>query len=93
MTSVSENKSDHKAEPAAEHTVDIHTTADKLADLRRRAEETLHPVGEAAVETGARRRGGEVLAAFHGWNNSPGGTDRPDSVEPIRSARSGGTSG
>ena len=29
---------------------DIHTTAGKLADLRRRAEETLHPVGEAAVE-------------------------------------------
>jgi len=46
MTSVSE----HKAEAAAEHTVDIHTTAGKLADLRRRTEETLHPVGEAAVE-------------------------------------------
>ncbi|MGB8501556.1 acyl-CoA carboxylase subunit beta [Mycobacterium sp.] len=46
MTSVSE----HSAEPAAEHTIDIHTTAGKLADLRRRAEETLHPVGEAAVE-------------------------------------------
>ena len=29
---------------------DIHTTAGKLADLRARAEETLHPVGEAAVE-------------------------------------------
>ena len=46
MTSVT----DHTAEPAAEHTIDIHTTAGKLADLRRRAEETLHPVGEAAVE-------------------------------------------
>ena len=29
---------------------DIHTTAGKLADLRRRTEEALHPVGEAAVE-------------------------------------------
>jgi propionyl-CoA carboxylase beta chain len=29
---------------------DIHTTAGKLADLRKRAEETLHPVGEGAVE-------------------------------------------
>ncbi|MDT0323796.1 carboxyl transferase domain-containing protein, partial [Streptomyces millisiae] len=29
---------------------DIHTTAGKLADLKRRAEETLHPVGEAAVD-------------------------------------------
>ena len=29
---------------------DIHTTAGKLADLRKRTEETLHPVGEAAVE-------------------------------------------
>jgi propionyl-CoA carboxylase beta chain len=37
-------------EPSAEHTIDIHTTAGKLADLRKRAEETLHPVGEAAVE-------------------------------------------
>src|SRR5271165_955063 len=46
MTRVSE----HKAEAAAEHTADIHTTAGKLADLRRREEETLHPVGEAAVE-------------------------------------------
>src|SRR6201997_2686856 len=46
MTSVSE----HKAEPAAEHIIDIHTTAGKLADLRRRTEETLHPVGEEAVE-------------------------------------------
>src|SRR5258707_9738402 len=46
MTSVS----DRKAEPSAEHTVDIHTTAGKLADLRKRTEETLHPVGEAVVE-------------------------------------------
>jgi len=37
-------------EPAAEHEIDIHTTAGKLADLRKRAEEALHPVGEAAVE-------------------------------------------
>src|SRR3954449_1223475 len=37
-------------EPAAGHEIDIHTTAGKLADLRKRAEETLHPVGEAAVE-------------------------------------------
>ena len=29
---------------------DIHTTAGKLADLRKRTEETLHPVGETAVE-------------------------------------------
>jgi propionyl-CoA carboxylase beta chain len=46
MTSVS----DHRAEAAAEHEIDIHTTAGKLADLRKRTEETLHPVGEAAVE-------------------------------------------
>src|SRR3954467_14480015 len=46
MTSVS----DHKAEPSAEHQPDIHTTAGKLADLRKRTEETLHPVGEKAVE-------------------------------------------
>lgn len=38
-------------EPAAEHVPDIHTTAGKLADLRKRAEAALHPVGEAAVET------------------------------------------
>ena len=37
-------------EPASEHEIDIHTTAGKLADLRKRAEESLHPVGEAAVE-------------------------------------------
>src|SRR5690349_11506284 len=46
MTSVS----DQSVEPSGEHEIDIHTTAGKLADLRRRAEETLHPVGEAAVE-------------------------------------------
>src|SRR4051794_22102355 len=34
----------------AEHQADIHTTAGKRADLRKRAEETLHPVGEQAVE-------------------------------------------
>ncbi|HEX7823950.1 MAG TPA: carboxyl transferase domain-containing protein, partial [Mycobacterium sp.] len=37
-------------EPAAEQQIDIHTTAGKLADLRKRTEETLHPVGEDAVE-------------------------------------------
>ena len=37
-------------EPAADHVVDIHTTAGKLADLRKRAEESKHPVGESAVE-------------------------------------------
>ncbi len=37
-------------EPAAEHEIDIHTTAGKLADLRKRAQETLHPVGEEVVE-------------------------------------------
>src|SRR5215218_9222442 len=46
MTSVS----DQSVEPSGEHTIDIHTTAGKLADLRRRTEETLHPVGEKAVE-------------------------------------------
>ena len=50
MTSSTRTPSEHTAEPAAEHTIDIHTTAGKLADLRRRAEETRHPVGEAAVE-------------------------------------------
>src|ERR1700677_1143085 len=37
-------------EPSAEAVVDIHTPAGKLADLRKRTDETLHPVGEAAVE-------------------------------------------
>src|ERR1700739_1231486 len=46
MTSVT----DHTAEPAAEHTIDIHTTAGKLAELHKRREESLHPVGEDAVE-------------------------------------------
>src|SRR5215218_3188596 len=46
MTSVS----DQSVEPSGEHEIDIHTTAGKLTDLRKRAEETLHPVGEAAVE-------------------------------------------
>ena len=46
MTSVSEQS----VEPSGEHEIDIHTTAGKLADLRKRSEETLHPVGEAAVE-------------------------------------------
>src|SRR6201993_4606969 len=51
MTMTSSIKdAEHTAEPAAKHTIDIHTTAGKLADLRRRTEETLHPVGEAAVE-------------------------------------------
>lgn len=36
--------------PAAPHVIDIHTTAGKLADLRKRAEEAKHPVGEAAVD-------------------------------------------
>src|SRR3954469_1497253 len=44
MTSVTESN----AEPTTD--IDIHTTAGKLADLRKRAEETLHPVGEAAVD-------------------------------------------
>src|ERR1700687_1964817 len=37
-------------EPAAEHEIDIHTTAGQLAKLRKRTEETLRPVGEAAVD-------------------------------------------
>src|ERR1700721_1347960 len=46
MTSVT----DHTAEPAAEHTIDIHTTAGTAAELRKRSEESLPPVGEAAVD-------------------------------------------
>ena len=42
MTSVSE--------PEVDKPIDIHTTAGKLEDLRRRSEETLHPVGQAAVD-------------------------------------------
>src|SRR3954471_25013972 len=45
MTSVTE-----PSLPASTHEIDIHTTAGKLADLRKRTEETLHPVGETAVE-------------------------------------------
>src|ERR1700709_454241 len=36
--------------PAAAHEINIPPTAGKLADLRKRAEETLHPGGETAVE-------------------------------------------
>ncbi|CAJ1501951.1 acyl-CoA carboxylase subunit beta [[Mycobacterium] kokjensenii] len=50
MTSVTEHPGESAVEAQADHVVDIHTTAGKLADLKRRAEETLHPVGEAAVE-------------------------------------------
>ncbi|MBX5485556.1 MAG: acyl-CoA carboxylase subunit beta, partial [Mycolicibacterium hassiacum] len=46
MTSVHEPS----VEPSAEHEIDIHTTAGKLADLRRRTQEAMHPVGEAAIE-------------------------------------------
>ncbi|MBV9722952.1 MAG: acyl-CoA carboxylase subunit beta [Mycobacterium sp.] len=46
MTSVS----DSHVEAKADHHIDIHTTAGKLAELRERTEETLHPVGEAAVD-------------------------------------------
>src|ERR1700752_4089267 len=49
MTSVTD-PSAHSAEPAAEHTIDIHTTVGKLAELHKRREESLHPVGEDAVE-------------------------------------------
>jgi propionyl-CoA carboxylase beta chain len=42
--------SETSVEAQAEHVIDIHTTAGKLADLRKRSEETLHPVGEAAVD-------------------------------------------
>ena len=48
MTSTSET--DAHVEARAEHEIDIHTTAGKLAELRKRSEETLHPVGEAAVQ-------------------------------------------
>ena len=50
MTSVTEHSGETHVEAQADHVVDIHTTAGKLADLKRRTEETLHPVGEAAVE-------------------------------------------
>ena len=42
--------SETTVEAQAEHDIDIHTTAGKLAELRKRNEETLHPVGEAAVD-------------------------------------------
>jgi propionyl-CoA carboxylase beta chain len=32
-------------EASGEREIDIHTTACKLANLRRRSDETLHPVG------------------------------------------------
>src|ERR1700746_1677404 len=49
MTSVTDHSA-HSAERSTEHTIDIHTTAGKLAELHKRREESLHPVGEAAVE-------------------------------------------
>src|SRR6201995_1555966 len=49
MTSVTEPSNEAK-EAAGEHHIDTHTTAVKLADLRLRADEALHPVGEEAVE-------------------------------------------
>src|SRR5271168_561791 len=42
--------SETSVEAQAEHDIDIHTTAGKLAELRKRSAETLHPVGEAAVD-------------------------------------------
>ncbi len=42
--------SDTSVEAQAEHDIDIHTTAGKLAELRKRSAETLHPVGAAAIE-------------------------------------------
>ncbi|MDT5154599.1 MAG: propionyl-CoA carboxylase beta chain [Mycobacterium sp.] len=45
MTSVTDPSA-----PTAGQEIDIHTTAGKLADLRKRVGETVHPVGEAAVE-------------------------------------------
>jgi propionyl-CoA carboxylase beta chain len=42
--------SDTSVEAQAEHDIDIHTTAGKLAELRKRSAETMHPVGEAAVD-------------------------------------------
>src|SRR3984893_6499292 len=49
MTSVTD-PSAHSAERSTEHTIDIHTTAGKLAELHKRREQSLHPVGETAVE-------------------------------------------
>jgi propionyl-CoA carboxylase beta chain len=45
MTSVTDPSA-----PSGAREIDIHTTAGKLADLRKRTEEAQHPVGEAAVE-------------------------------------------
>lgn len=45
MTSVTDPSA-----PSGAHEIDIHTTAGKLADLRKRTEEAQHPVGQAAVE-------------------------------------------
>ncbi|BBZ06723.1 propionyl-CoA carboxylase subunit beta [Mycolicibacterium doricum] len=45
MTSVTDPSA-----PSGAHEIDIHTTAGKLADLRKRTQEAQHPVGEAAVE-------------------------------------------
>lgn len=42
MTSVTD-RSAHSAERSTEHTIDIHTTAGKLAELHKRREESLHP--------------------------------------------------
>src|ERR1700759_3271392 len=50
MTSTSEKQADGHVEAKAEHHVDIHTTAGKLAELHKRREESLHPVGEDAVD-------------------------------------------
>jgi propionyl-CoA carboxylase beta chain len=50
MTSTSETHVEGHVEAKAEHHIDIHTTAGKLAELRKRSAETLHPVGEAAVD-------------------------------------------
>src|SRR6201992_3025949 len=49
MTSVTDHSA-HSAERSTEHTIDIHTTVGKLAELAKRREESLRPVGEAAVE-------------------------------------------
>ena len=50
MTSTSETHVEAHVEAKAEHHIDIHTTAGKLAELRKRTDETLHPVGETVVE-------------------------------------------
>ncbi|MDG3012963.1 acyl-CoA carboxylase subunit beta [Speluncibacter jeojiensis] len=49
MTSATESATG-AADPQDPGAIDIHTTAGKLADLRRRLDETKHPVGEAAVD-------------------------------------------